>query len=179
MLSILLYGWETWTMSKQLEKPLDDTYTRLLMRVQKINWKPHFTLQKIYGNLSKVSDVVRMRRNCFTGHCLRAKEDIMSHLLFWSLAHQKREWKWLSYPETLVRDNDTDILDLVNIMENTNLCKRPVDSHLGHGHSSNFPISGYYFFNLKNLKHIFFPPTLLKGVKSSKFSKNRRFRFFQ
>ena len=120
-----------------------------------------------------------MRRNCFTGHCLRAKEKIMSHLLFWSLPHQKREWKQLSSPETLVRDNDTDILDLVNIMENTNLCKRLVDSHLGHGHSSNFPISGYYFFNLKNLKHIFFPPTLLKGVKSSKFSKNRRFRFFQ
>ena len=103
----------------------------------------------------------------------------MSHLLFWSLTHQKKEFKRLSYPETLVKDNDTDILNLVNIMENTNLWKRYVDSHPDCGRSSNFSISGYYFFNLKNLNHIFFPPTLLKEVKSLEFSKNRRFRFFQ
>ena len=119
--SILLYGSETRTMSKQLEKRLDGTYTRLLMRVQNINWKQHFTQEQIYGNLPKTSDVVRMRRNCFGGHCLRAKEEIISVLLFWSPPHQKRARKPLSYPETLVRDNDTDIPDLVNIMENRNL----------------------------------------------------------
>ena len=106
--SILLYGSETWTMSKQLEKRLDGTYTRLLMRVQNINWTQHFTQEQIYGNLPKTSDVVRMRRNCFGGHCLRAKEEIISVLLFWSPPHQKRGRKPLSYPETLVRDNDTD-----------------------------------------------------------------------
>ena len=131
--SILLYGSETWTMSKQLEKRLYGTYTRFVMGLQNINWKQHFTLEKIYGNLPKVSDVVRMRRNRFTGHCLRAKEQIISVLLFWSLPHQKRGRKPLSYPETLVRDNDTDIPDLVNIMENRNLWKRLVDSHLDRG----------------------------------------------
>ena len=163
MLGIFLYGSETWTKSNQLEKSLDHTYTRLLVRVQNINWKPHFTLEQIYGNLSKASDVVRMRRNCFTGHCLRAKEEIMSHILFWSLAHQKRKWKRLSYPKTLVSDNDTDILDLVNIMENTNFWKRLIDSHPGRGRSSNFPICEYYFFNLKNLKHICFPLLYKRG----------------
>ena len=45
-------------MSKQLEKHLDGTYTRLLMRVQNISkWKQHFTLEQIYGNLPKASDV--------------------------------------------------------------------------------------------------------------------------
>ena len=82
--SILLYGSETWTMSKQLEKRLDSTYTRLLMRVQNINQKQHFTLEQIYGNLPKVSDVVSIRRNCFAGHCLHAKEEIISDLLFLS-----------------------------------------------------------------------------------------------
>ena len=95
--------------------------------------KQHFTLEKIYGNLPKVSDVVRMRRNPFTGHCLRAKEQIISVLLFWSLPHQKRGRKPLSYPETLVRYNDTDITDLVNITEKRNLWKRLADSHLDHG----------------------------------------------
>ena len=49
--SILLYDSETWTLSKQLEKRLDGTYTRLLMRVQNIKYKQHFTLEQIYGNL--------------------------------------------------------------------------------------------------------------------------------
>ena len=45
--SIFLYGSEIWTMSKQLEKHLSGTYTKLLMRVQNINWKQHFTLEQI------------------------------------------------------------------------------------------------------------------------------------
>ena len=39
----------------------------------------------------------------------------------------------LSYPETIVRDNNTDIPDLVNITENRNHWKRLVDSHLDRG----------------------------------------------
>ena len=88
------------------------------------HWKQHFTLKQIYGILPKVSDLVRMRRNCFAGHCLHAKEEIIFDLLFWYLLHQKRERKSLSYPETLVRHNDTDIPDLVNIMEDRNHWKR-------------------------------------------------------
>ena len=66
-------------------------------------------------------------------HCLRANEKIISDLLFWSFPYQKRGRKSLSYPETLVRDSDTDITDLVNIMENRNLWKRLVDSDLDCG----------------------------------------------
>ena len=73
------------------------------MRVQNINLKQHFTLEQNYGNLLKASDVVRMRRNRFAGHCLHAKEEIVSDFLFWSLPHQKRGRKPLSYPATLVR----------------------------------------------------------------------------
>ena len=121
--SILNYDSETWILSKQLKKRLDGTYTRLLLRVQSIKWRQHFTLQQIYGNLAKVSAVVRMRRNCFVGHCLHAKKEIISDLLFWSLSHQKRGRKPL-------RDSNTDIPSLVNIMENRNLWKKLVDSHL-------------------------------------------------
>ena len=64
--SKLLYGSETWTMSKQLEKRLDGTYTRLLMRVQNIDWK-HFTLEQIYVSLPKASHVVKsLRRSLST-----------------------------------------------------------------------------------------------------------------
>ena len=44
---ILLYGSETWTLSKKLEKRLDGTYTRLLMRVQRVMFmQPKVLLRK-------------------------------------------------------------------------------------------------------------------------------------
>ena len=81
-------------MSQQLEKRLDGPYTRLLMRVQNINWNQHFTLEQTL--------------------------EIISNLHLWSLPHQKRGRKPLSYPETLVSDNDNGIPELVNIIENRN-----------------------------------------------------------
>ena len=42
---ILLYGSETWTLSKRHERRLDGIYTRLLMRVQILSWKNHPTKQ--------------------------------------------------------------------------------------------------------------------------------------
>ena len=59
---ILLYGSETWTLSKKLEKRLDGTYTRLLMRVQNISWKSHPTKVYIYNTLPPVSSLVQSRR---------------------------------------------------------------------------------------------------------------------
>ena len=46
---ILLYGSETWTLSKNLEKRLDGTFTRLLMRVQNLTWKRHPTKKEYMG----------------------------------------------------------------------------------------------------------------------------------
>ena len=76
---IHLYGYETWTLSKKLEKSLDGTYTRLLMRVQNISWKtlPYQTST----NLPPVSRLVQARRVRFAGHCFRAEHEVISDLL--------------------------------------------------------------------------------------------------
>ena len=60
------------------------------MRVQDIKWKQHFTLEQIYGNLPKASDVVSMRRNRFTATVyVRTKK---SYLTFSSgLSHIRKE----------------------------------------------------------------------------------------
>ena len=78
---ILLYGSETWTLSKKLEKRLDGTFTRLLMRVQNISWKRHPTKKEIYGTIPPVSVIVKARRVQFAGHCRRAENEIISSLL--------------------------------------------------------------------------------------------------
>jgi hypothetical protein len=112
---ILLYGSETWTLSRKLEKRLDGTYTRLLMRAQNISWKLHPSLATIYGNLPRVSSLVRMRRVQFAGHCYRAESEIISSLLLWKPRSNTRGRK-LSYPDVISRDTGISSEDLGNAM---------------------------------------------------------------
>ena len=52
--SILLYGSETWTITKALEKKIDGCYTRMLRMALDIDWKLHITNKTMYfsGNLN-------------------------------------------------------------------------------------------------------------------------------
>ena len=81
---ILLYGSETWTMTRAMEKSIDGCYTNRLKRVQNLNWVDHPTLAQIYKGLPRISDILASRRLRFSGHCFRAKEEIISNLLLWS-----------------------------------------------------------------------------------------------
>ena len=47
--SVLLYGSESWTLTKTMEKRLDGNYTRLLRKVQDISWKEKKTNEELYG----------------------------------------------------------------------------------------------------------------------------------
>ena len=38
---ILLYEWTTWTLTKQLEKKLDDNYSRMLWTILNKSWRQH------------------------------------------------------------------------------------------------------------------------------------------
>ena len=78
---ILLYGSETWTLSRKLEKRLDGTYTRLLRRAQNLSWKSHPSIAQIYNKLPRVSSLVKYRRAQFAGHCFRADSKVISSLL--------------------------------------------------------------------------------------------------
>ena len=51
--SILLYGAETWTMTKTMNSEIDGTYTRLLRHALSINWRQHVKNENLYGNLPR------------------------------------------------------------------------------------------------------------------------------
>ena len=88
--SVLLYGAETWTLTKQQEKRLDGSYTRLLRASLNISWKQRLTNKVLYGNIPPVSQTVRERRLRFAGHCLRAENECISQVLLWKPLHGKR-----------------------------------------------------------------------------------------
>ena len=60
VVSILLYGCTTWTLTKRLEKKLNGNYTRMLRAILNKSWRQHPTRQRLYGlpsrKLSKLDE---------------------------------------------------------------------------------------------------------------------------
>ena len=108
---ILLYGSETWTLTRRTQRRLDGTYTNLLRRVQNIHWYEHATKERIYGNLPPISDTLMRRRLQFAGHCLRAESELISNLLFWNQNLPIRNRK-MTYPQMLSRDTGIEVGEL-------------------------------------------------------------------
>ena len=51
--SVLLYGCETWTLTKTLFKRLDGTYTRILLMILNVHWSQKVTNEVLYGAIEK------------------------------------------------------------------------------------------------------------------------------
>ena len=124
---ILLYGSETWTLTKAMEKRLDGTYTRLLMRAQNLSWKNHPSKEQIYGKLPAVSELIKARRVQFAGHCYRAENEVISSLLLWSPTAHGRGRK-LSYPAMIARATNLEKQDLSRAMQDLKYSRSRVNS---------------------------------------------------
>ena len=69
VVSILLYGCTTWTLTKRLEKKLDGNYTRMLRAILNKSWRQHPTRHQLYGHLSPITKTIQVRRTRHAGHC--------------------------------------------------------------------------------------------------------------
>ena len=125
---ILLYGSETWTLSTKLEKRLDGTFTRLLMRVQNLSWRHHPTKKEIYGSLPPVSAIVKARRVQFAGYSLRAGNEVISSLLLWQPTSQTPRGRKLSCPDVISRDTGIQRQDLPKTMLDREIWRNLVKS---------------------------------------------------
>ena len=81
--AVLLYGCETWSLSKKQEKELDGCYTRMLRKALNISWREHITNEQLYGSLPRISTKIRARRLKLAGHCVRHPEEVASNLVLW------------------------------------------------------------------------------------------------
>ena len=67
IVSILLYGYSTWVLTKQMEKKLDGYYTRMLRAILNKSWRQHPTKQQLYGHLPPIAKTIKIRRNRHAG----------------------------------------------------------------------------------------------------------------
>ena len=84
VVSILLYGCTTWTLTKRLEKKLDGNYTRMLRAILNKSWRQHPTRHQLYGHLPPISKTIQVRRTRHAGHCWRSKDELISDVLLWT-----------------------------------------------------------------------------------------------
>ena len=84
VVSILLYGCTTWTLTKRLERRLDGNYTRMLRAVLNKSWRQHPTRLQLYGHLPPITKTIQVRRTRHAGHCWRSNDELISDVLLWT-----------------------------------------------------------------------------------------------
>ena len=63
VVSILLYGRTTWTLTKCMEKKLDSNCTKMLQAVLNKSWRQHLTKQQLHGHLPPITKTIKDKPN--------------------------------------------------------------------------------------------------------------------
>ena len=88
-MSILLYGWTTWTLTKKMEKKFDGNYTRMLRALLNKFWRQHPTKQQLYGHLPLITKTIKIRPSRHAAHCWRSRNEIICDGLLWTPSHRR------------------------------------------------------------------------------------------
>ena len=118
VVSILLYGCTTWTLTKRLEKKLDGNYTRMLKAVLNKSRRQHPTRHQLYGHLPPITKTIKVRRTRHAEHCWRSKNELISDVLLWTPTYGRAKAGRLArtYIQQLCEDTRCNPEDLPEAM---------------------------------------------------------------
>ena len=119
VVSILLYGCTTWTLTKRMKKKLDGNYTRMLRAILNKFWRQHPTKHQLYGYLPPIKKTIQVRRYRHAGHCWRSRDEHISDVLLWTPAYgqAKAGRSARTYIQQLCEDTGCSPEDLPEAME--------------------------------------------------------------
>ena len=89
VVSILLYGYTTWTLTKRLEKKLDGNYTRMLRAILNKSWRQQPTKHQLYGHLPPITKTIQVRRTRHAGHCWWSRDELIRDVLLWTPTYDR------------------------------------------------------------------------------------------
>ena len=87
IVSILIYGCTTWTLTKRLENRLDSNYTRMLRAILNRSWSQQPTKQHMYGHLPPITKTILVGSTRHAGHCCRSRHKLTNDVLLWTPTH--------------------------------------------------------------------------------------------
>ena len=120
--SVLLYGCETWTIKKKMEKKLEATEMWFLRRIQRIPWTARVTNEEVLrraGLERGLMKSIKRRQLQFLGHILRARGMERDCLLGRIDGRRARGRQRKKYMETLLEsiDRGWNTVDLIRMAE--------------------------------------------------------------
>ena len=77
VVSILLYGCTTWTLTKRLEEKLDGNYTRMLGAILNQSWRQYPSKHQLYGHLPRITKTIQVWQTRHAGHCWRRSDVLL------------------------------------------------------------------------------------------------------
>ena len=83
VVSILLDGSTTWTLTRRLEKR-DGNYTRMLRAILNQSWRQHPTKYQLYGHLPPITETIQARQTRHAGPCWRSRDELIRDVLLWT-----------------------------------------------------------------------------------------------
>ena len=99
IVSILLYGCTTWTLTKRLEKKLDGNYTRMLRAILNKSWQQHPTRRQLYGHLPPITKTIQARRITHELQVVHARQEACPRVVYrWKLWPRRLR----GYPENYI-----------------------------------------------------------------------------
>ena len=121
VVSILLYGCTTWTLTWSMEKKLDRNYTRMLRAILNQSWRQHPTKQQLYGYLPPITKTIQARRTRHARHCRKSKDELISDTLLWTLSHGRTNVRLpdRNYIQQLCADTGYSLEDLPGAMDDS------------------------------------------------------------
>ena len=132
VVSILLYGCTTWTLTKRLEKKLDGNYTRILRAILNKSWRQHPTRHQLYGYLPPITKTIQARRTRHEGYCWRSRDELISDVLLWTPAYgrAKAGRPGRTYIQQLCEDTECSLEDTPEAMNDRERCAREDQGYL-------------------------------------------------
>ena len=118
VVSILLYGCTTWTLTKRWKKKLDGNYARMLWVILNKSWRQHPKRHQLYSHLPPIMKTIQVRRTRLPGHCWRSKDEFISDVLLWTPAYgqAKAGRPSQTYIQQLCEDTGCNLKDLPKAM---------------------------------------------------------------
>ena len=125
VVSILLYGCTTWTLTKLLKKKLDGNYTRMLRAMLNKSRRQHPTRHQLYGHLPPITKTIQVRH---AGHYWRSKNELISDILLWTPVYgqAKAGRPARTYIQKLCEDTGCSLEDLPKAMNDREVWRERV-----------------------------------------------------
>ena len=87
VVSILLYGYTTWAITKLMKKKLDGSYTRTLRAILNKSWRQHPIKKQLPSHLPPITKTIQVRRTRHAEHSWKSRDELISDILLWTPSH--------------------------------------------------------------------------------------------